>query len=48
MRNALLVRLLSPVQYKNVITISIDGGREINYGSAWWRKQYAGAPTTTK
>jgi hypothetical protein len=36
------MRLLSPVQYKNVMTISIDGGPDVNYGTAWWHKQVPG------
>lgn len=35
-RNAL--RLVSPVQYKHSVTVSVDGGPFGNYGSAWWKK----------
>ena len=37
------VRLVSPVNYKIAETISIDGGRFINYGNPWWQKDVPGA-----
>lgn len=39
------MRLLSPVQYKSQISLSVDGGPEQAYGVAWWRKQYGDAPS---
>ena len=30
--------LVSPVQYKHTMTVSIDGGPFTNYGNAWWQK----------
>jgi hypothetical protein len=30
--------LVSPVQYKHTMTVSIDGGSFTNYGNAWWQK----------
>jgi hypothetical protein len=36
------VRLVSPVNYKVAETISIDGGRFINYGNPWWQKDIPG------
>ena len=36
------VRLVSPVNYKVAETISIDGGRFINYGNPWWQKDVPG------
>jgi hypothetical protein len=35
-RNAL--RLLSPVQYRNVVTLSVDGGPFMNMSDPWWKK----------
>jgi len=35
-RNGL--RLLSPVQYRNVVTLSIDGGPFTNMSDPWWKK----------
>ena len=36
------MRLVSPVNYKVTETISIDGGRFINYGNPWWQKDIPG------
>lgn len=38
-RNSL--RLLSPVQYRNVVTLSVDGGPFINMSDPWWKKNLA-------
>ena len=35
-KNAL--RLTSPLKYRNAITVSVDGGPFVNYGSAWFEK----------
>jgi hypothetical protein len=35
-RNGL--RLLSPVQYRNVVTLSVDGGPFTNMSDPWWKK----------
>ena len=35
-KNAL--RLTSPLRYRNSVTVSVDGGPFINYGSAWYEK----------
>jgi hypothetical protein len=40
-KNAL--RLTSPLRYRNAVTLSTDGGPFINYGSAWFEKDAAGA-----
>lgn len=32
------MRLLSPAQYKNVVTLSIDGGPFTNMSDPWWKK----------
>ena len=40
-KNAL--RLTSPLRYRNAVTVSIDGGPFVNYGSAWFEKQMAGS-----
>ena len=32
------MRLLSPLNYKVSVTVSVDGGRFTNYGNPWWRK----------
>jgi len=31
-------RLTSPLNYKVSMTLSIDGGRFLNYGNPWWQK----------
>jgi Protein of unknown function (DUF1579) len=36
------MRLLSPVNYKVGVTVSVDGGRFLNYGNPWWQKQVFG------
>lgn len=36
LRNGL--RLLSPVQYRNVVTLSVDGGPFQNMSDPWWKK----------
>jgi hypothetical protein len=36
LKNAL--RLTSPIRYRNAVTLSIDGGPFLNYGSAWFEK----------
>lgn len=35
-RNGL--RLLSPAQYRNVVTLSVDGGPFLNMSDPWWKK----------
>lgn len=35
-------RLLSPVNYKVSVTMSVDGGPFKNYGNPWWRKEVPG------
>jgi hypothetical protein len=35
------MHLLSPINYKVNVTVSVDGGRFMNYGSPWWRKDAA-------
>ena len=35
-KNAL--RLTSPLKYRNAVTVSVDGGPFVNYGSAWFEK----------
>jgi hypothetical protein len=32
-------RMQSPFNFKNTVTVSVDGGRFINYGNPWWQKQ---------
>ena len=32
------LRLLSPLNYKVAVTVSVDGGPYRNYGNPWWRK----------
>jgi len=32
------MRLLSPLNYKVAVTLSVDGGPFRNYGNPWWRK----------
>ncbi|HZP47826.1 MAG TPA: hypothetical protein VFB07_04805 [Vicinamibacterales bacterium] len=32
------LRLLSPLNYKVGVTVSVDGGPFRNYGNPWWRK----------
>ena len=39
-KNAL--RLTSPLRYRNSVTVSVDGGPFVNYGSSWYEKD-AGA-----
>jgi hypothetical protein len=36
-------RMQSPLNYKGATTMSVDGGRFVNYGNPWWQKQVAGA-----
>lgn len=36
------MRLLSPVQFRNVTTLSTDGGPFINMSDPWWRKTAPG------
>ncbi len=36
------MRLLAPLNYKVETTVSINGGRFLNYGTPWWRKQFPG------
>ena len=38
------MRLLSPVNYKVEMRISVDGGPFINFGTPWWRKEISSAP----
>ena len=38
------MRLLSPLNYKVGVTLSVDGGPYKNYGNPWWRKD-AAAPS---
>jgi hypothetical protein len=40
-RNAL--RLLSPAQYRNVVTMSVDGGPFTNMSDPWWKKDLTGS-----
>jgi len=35
-------RMQSPLNYKGATTVSVDGGRFVNYGNPWWQKQVAG------
>jgi hypothetical protein len=37
------LHLVSPVNYKVAITVSVDGGKYLNYGSPWWQKQMTGS-----
>jgi len=39
-KNAL--RLTSPLRYRNSVTVSVDGGPFVNYGSAWVEKEAGG------
>ena len=39
-KNAL--RLTSPLRYRNSVTVSVDGGAFVNYGSAWVEKDAGG------
>ena len=32
------MRLLSPLNYKVSVTMSVDGGPFLNFGNPWWRK----------
>ena len=36
-------RLVSPVNFRVATTISVDGGRFMNYGNPWWQKDVPGA-----
>ncbi len=36
------VRMVSPVNYRVATTISVDGGRFMNFGNPWWRKDVPG------
>jgi hypothetical protein len=33
-----VLRLTSPLKYRNTVTVSTDGGPFVNYGSAWFEK----------
>ena len=37
------LRLLSPLNYRVATAVSVDGGRFVNYGNPWWRKDAAAA-----
>jgi len=39
------MRLLSPVNYKVEMRISVDGGPFTNFGTPWWRKDVNAAPS---
>ena len=32
------LRLMSPMNYRVAASVSVDGGRFMNYGNPWWRK----------
>jgi hypothetical protein len=32
------LRLMSPMNYRVATSVSVDGGRFMNYGNPWWRK----------
>jgi hypothetical protein len=36
-----VLRLTSPLRYRNTVTVSTDGGPFVNYGSAWFEKEAA-------
>jgi hypothetical protein len=36
------IRMQSPLNYKGATTVSVDGGRFMNYGNPWWQKQVPG------
>jgi len=36
------IRMQSPLNYKGATTVSVDGGRFMNYGNPWWQKQVTG------
>jgi hypothetical protein len=38
------LRLVSPVNYKVEMRISVDGGPYTNFGTPWWRKDAAATP----
>ena len=40
-KNAL--RLTAPLRYRNTVTVSIDGGPFVNYGTAWFEKATTGS-----
>lgn len=42
-KNAL--RLVSPLRYRNLTTVSVDGAPFINYGNPWFEKEMPGNPT---
>jgi hypothetical protein len=42
-KNAL--RMVSPLRYRNLTTVSVDGGPFVNYGNPWFEKETAGNPT---
>lgn len=35
-------RMTAPINYKVGVMVSVDGGRFMNYGNAWWQKQVPG------
>lgn len=37
------MHLLSPIRYRNIVTVSINGGRFMNYGSPWYEKELTAA-----
>src|SRR5262249_30461120 len=42
-RNAL--RLVSPIRYRNLTSVSVDGGSFTNYGNPWFEKDLSGKST---
>jgi hypothetical protein len=36
------IRMQSPLNYKGATSVSVDGGRFVNYGNPWWQKQVLG------
>lgn len=41
-KNAL--RLVSPIRYRNLTSVSVNGGPFVNYGNPWFEKDLAGTP----
>jgi hypothetical protein len=35
------MRLMSPLQYRNAVTLSVDGGPFLNMSDPWWKKDLA-------
>ena len=33
-----VLRLTSPIRYRNTVTVSVEGGPFVNYGSSWYEK----------